>query len=442
MSYLSINPEQRAEMLSTIGLETERELFSDIPEAGIFEGELNVAGGYSELELSRRLDDLVRRNMGSESFISFLGAGIYDHFSPAYLDQLLLKPEFFTAYTPYQPEVSQGTLQAMYEYQTGICELTGMDIANASMYDGATAMVEAGLMAIRLKKKREKLLVAGTIHPEYLETLRTYADPGIFEYEITAEKDALIDLDDYRSKLDESVAAVILPYTNFYGSLEPLKELIALAKEQDALVIVVANPTLLSVLESPGALGADIVVGEAQTLGLSMSLGGPGLGYFACKTAHMRQMPGRISGRTTDVDGNDGYVLTLSTREQHIRREKATSNICSNHALMALAAGAYLAGVGEAGLKSVAVNASSLAHYLRSELIKTAAFESVNDTAFAYEFTLKFKGDAEEFLAEMADRGYLAGYAAGDNRIIFAVTEKRSKDEVDAFVKEVLDYVG
>lgn len=442
MSYQSINEEQRKEMLKAVGISRVEELFRDIPAAGIFEGDLEVEGGWSELELNRKLDDLAGRNVSSDTFVSFLGAGIYDHFSPSYLDQLLLRPEFFTAYTPYQPEVSQGTLQAMYEFQTGICELTGMDIANASMYDGATAMVEAGLMALRLKKRREKLLFAGTIHPEYLSTMKSYAEPGIFSYEIAAVKDGLTDLDDFAAKLDDKTAAVVISYPNYFGSIEDVKTMIVQAKEADALVIMVANPTLLAVLESPGVLGADIVVGEAQTLGLSQNFGGPGLGYFACQSAHMRQMPGRIAGKTQDVDGHEGYVLTLSTREQHIRREKATSNICSNHALMALAAGAYLAGVGAQGLRQVALNSVSLAHYLRDALIATGAFSALNDAPFGYEFALSFSGNASDFIADMAEKGYLAGRAVDDKIIIFAVTEKRTKTEVDAFVEEVASYVG
>ena len=482
MNYISITKDQREQMLKRVGLNSLDELYADIPECVKLKDAPNIEGGMSEIDLSARLAQLSNTNIAAHEYLSFAGAGCYDHYIPAFIDHLLRRPEFFTAYTPYQPEVSQGTLQAIYEYQTGICELTGMDVANASMYDGATALVEAAFMALRLTRgKRKVMLVSEALHPEKLETMMTYADSGLIEpVFVPLDDDLVTDKKVYAELLEEyagQVAAVLLPYPNFFGIIEDVDPLIMDAKEAGAYVVLDTNPIMLGLLKSPGSLGADIVVGEGQPLGNAMSFGGPGLGYFACAQKCVRQLPGRLVGCTTDVEGNKGYVLTMSTREQHIRREKATSNICSNHALCALAAGMYLAATGSKGLRDIATDCVTKAHYLREQLVDTGLFYSpVDDSAgrdrtqaFGYEFPLMYAGEKDIFQwhDELFEQGYLAGVILSsgealdaeeleldpenpaetekiealrtqeDSLILFAVTEKRTRAEIDAFVKAV-----
>jgi len=482
MNYISITKEQREQMLKRIGVSSVDELYADIPKSVKLKDAPQVKGGMSEIDLSAHLAQLADTNIAAHEYASFAGAGCYDHYAPAFIDHLLRRPEFFTAYTPYQPEVSQGTLQAIYEYQTGICELTGMDVANASMYDGATALVEAAFMALRLTRgKRKVMLVSEALHPEKLETMMTYASSELIEpvfipldNNLATDKGAFIEaLEEYSGQ----VAAVLLPYPNFFGIVEDIRPLIEDAKTAGAYVVLDTNPIMLGLLTRPGDLGADIVVGEGQPLGNAMSFGGPGLGYFACTQKCVRQLPGRLVGRTTDVDGNVGYVLTMSTREQHIRREKATSNICSNHALCALAAGMYLAAAGSKGLRDIATDCVTKAHYLRDRLVETGLFYSpVDDSpahdrgqSFGYEFPLVYSGERDIFQwhDELFEQGYLAGVILDpgekldleeydldpenpaeaekievlkvqeDALILFAVTEKRTRAEIDAFVQVV-----
>jgi len=437
MNYIPINFQQKKEMLDAVGVENIEELFVDVPKQARLKGLLPLGDGAGEMELVSKITALAKKNTPATELVSFAGAGCYDHYIPSFIDHLLVRPEFFTAYTPYQPEVSQGTLQAVYEYQTGICQLTGLDMANASMYDGATAMVEAAFMAVRLSRKRDKVVVAGSLHPEYLETLKTYTHADTVKTTVVDAVDGVTPKDDILSAIDDTVAAVIVGYPNFYGAYEPPEEIADEIHAHKGLLIVVANPFMLGLVEAPGNLGADIVVGEAQPLGNPMSFGGPGLGYFACTSACTRQMPGRIVGKTTDVDGHTGYVLTLSTREQHIRREKATSNICSNHALNALAAGMYLAGVGPTGLKKLALSAVSKARYLHDALIATGRFEPLNEYVYGYEFALVYKGVAQALYDDLFERGYISGVVLDEQVMLFAVTEKRSREEIDAFVSEV-----
>ena len=440
MNYQPITAPERQEMLARIGVSTIDELFCDIPAEVRLRGGLELAEGLEEMQVAAHLANLARRNNSAEDMVCFAGGGIYDHYLPACIDSILQRPEFFTAYTPYQPEVSQGTLQAIYEFQTGICELTGLPVANASMYDGATALVEAALMACRVVRKRMKILVAGSIHPEKIETLRTYASADLFSLEIIDEGQRVCDPMRLQSALDEQTAAVLLPYPNYYGVIEDVAPLIEAAHEVGALAVLDCNPLLLSVLKPPGELGADIATGEAQCLGNPMSFGGPGLGIFSCGESVMRQIPGRLVGKTSDVSGHDAYVLTLATREQHIRREKATSNICSNHALNALAAGAYLATVGPEGLRDIALSACGKAHRLHDALVATGRFsDSCPDARYGYEFTLDWTG--KEPFAQVYDAlmsaGFLPGIRIGDSGLLIAVTEKRSDEELDAFVREV-----
>jgi len=327
MRHTPVTCEQREAMLRALGVASVEELFSDVPRGALLGRPLDVPEAMSEIELAAHLRALAGRNTPATAYVSFAGGGVYDHYVPSVVDHVLRRPEFFTAYTPYQPEVSQGTLQAIFEYQTMICELTGMEVANASMYDGATALVEAAMMACRVTR-RSRVVCAPTVHPEWQRTLATYAAAGDREVDYSLAVDAAAGVCDPHdgvagiARLCEGgdVAAVLVQSPNFFGGIEDVREVARLAHEAGALVVVAANPVLLGVLEPPGALGADIVVGEGQCLGNAMSFGGPGLGIFACRERHVRQMPGRLAGRTVDTDGRTAYVLTLSTREQHIRR--------------------------------------------------------------------------------------------------------------------------
>lgn len=451
MRYIPVTCEQREAMLRAVGVATVDELFSVIPETVRFQGPLDLPVGLSEIELDSLMRSLAGANEGTGELVSFLGAGCYDHYIPSVVDHVINKPEFFTAYTPYQPEVSQGTLQAIYEYQSMVCALTGMDVSNASMYDGATAFVEAALMCARVTK-RNTVLCASTVHPEWQNTLATYSDAGTLELtDFPGVADGTVNLADVETSLASGdVGAVLVQSPNFFGNLEDLAELGRLAHDAGALFVVAANPILLGIIEPPSVYGADIVVGEGQPLGNAVSYGGPGLGLFSCAEKYVRQMPGRVVGRTADVDGATAFVLTLSTREQHIRREKATSNICSNHALNALAACVYLSAVGQHGLAGIARACVAKAHYLRDALLATGKFTAPWDAPFGYEFTLAYQGDVAHMHEELLEAGFLAGVSVADveaewptgveganSLVVFAVTEKRTKEEMDAFVEEV-----
>jgi len=441
-------------MLRAAGVSSTDELFADVPKEARLGRVLDLPAGLNEMELAEHLSGLARANAPATELVCLAGAGCYDHYIPSVVDHVLRKPEFFTAYTPYQPEVSQGTLQAIFEFQTMVCELTGMEVANASMYDGATAFVEAALMAARVTRKH-RVAVSAAVHPEWLATLRTYADAGTLEVAVVpAEENGLTDLDAARALMASGdVAALMLTSPAFLGGIEDLSRAASTAHEAGGLLVVGANPVLLGVIEPPAAFGADIVVGEGQPFGNPMSFGGPGLGFFSCRQDHVRQMPGRLVGRTVDSDGATAYVLTLSTREQHIRREKATSNICSNHALNALAAGVHLAAVGREGLKATATACVAKAHYLRDRLIDSGRFFAYGSAHYGYEFVLLYDGDAAAMQAEMLERGFLAGVrpaslqpdapdgiaqADWDRMVLFAVTEKRGRAELDAFAEEVV----
>jgi glycine dehydrogenase subunit 1 len=465
LNYIPITCEQREAMLRAVGVSDVDELFAGIPAEVRLDRPLALPAGLSEIDLVRHIRTLADSNTPACSLVNFAGAGCYDHYIPSVVDHVLRRPEFFTAYTPYQAETSQGTLQAIYEYQSMICALTGLDVANASMYDGATALVEAAMMACRLTK-RSRVICAPTVHPEWQSTLVTYAEAGTFTVgpfpaadmasgRVLARGTGALAGHGLAEQLDAGdVAAVLVQSPNFFGNLEDLAEIARLAHESGALLVVAVNPIMLGVMETPAALGADIVVGEGQPLGSATSFGGPGFGFFTCKQEHVRQMPGRVVGRTVDLDGNTAFVLTLSTREQHIRREKATSNICSNQALSALGAAVYLSAVGSEGLAGIAESCIARAHYLRNRLLETGKFISPweAEPPFGYEFALVYDGDATEMRSLMLDRGYLAGVCVSDiegewptglvpdvadDLVLFAVTEKRTREEMDAFAKEV-----
>ncbi len=442
MRFIPVTCEEQVEMLARIGVRSVDELFGDIPEDARLARPLRVTDGMTEIELAAHLESLAARNRHGGQVVSFLGAGIYDHYVPAIVDAVVGKPAFFTAYTPYQPEVSQGTLQAVYEYQSMICQLTGMDVSNASMYDGATAFAEAALMAARVTKRR-RVVVSGAVHPEWREVLATYVQSGTLEVVEVAATGGVTDAPSVAAQMDGSTAALLVTSPTWYGTLEDLASLGVLAHEVGALFIVGTHPILLGIMEPPASYGADIVVAEGQALGNAASYGGPGLGIFACRKEHIRQMPGRVAGRTTDVDGRTGFVLTFSTREQHIRREKATSNICSNHALNALAAGVYLAAVGQEGLAGIGEACIAKAHYLEGALLETGSFERVFESCFGNEFTLRYLGDVKAMQADMLTRGFLAGLdlvrfnPADAGLVLFAVTERHTRETLDRFVEEV-----
>ncbi len=441
--YIPNTETDRRAMLDVIGLSSTDELFAAVPEEVCLNRPLKLDGALSEPEVSRRLKALAKQNADTESHVCFLGAGAYDHFIPAVVDSLLQRQEFYTAYTPYQPEISQGTLQAIFEYQSMICMLTGMDVANASMYDGASALAEAALMACR-ETRRDKVLPARSVHPQSRETLRTYAR---FQNVTVSEfgcADGAADIAELEKQLGGGdVAAVIVQTPNFFGVIEDLTEVSRLAHAAGALLVVCCDPISLALLKPPGELGADIAVGEGQPLGNTLSYGGPYLGFFAAKEKLLRKMPGRIVGQTVDRSGNPGFVLTMQTREQHIRREKATSNICSNEALCALAATIYLTAMGPHGLREVAAQCLSKAKYAHDALIATGLFSPLFGKPFFREFALEYKGDVAALNKKMLDAGMLGGYALDKDypeysqAWLVAVTEKRTKAEIDALVKAV-----
>jgi len=440
MRFVPVTCEQREAMLATVGAASVDELFDVIPDEVRLSRDLALPPGMTEIELAAHLQEFADEN--ETALVSFLGGGCYDHYVPAIVDAVVSKPAFFTAYTPYQPEVSQGTLQAIYEYQSMVCALTGMDVANASMYDGATAFVEAALMAARITK-RHRVVVSASVHPEWRDVLDTYAESGMLDVVTCPAADGVTDMAALAT-LAPDAAAVLLASPSFLGCIEDVPTIAEIAHENGGLLVVAANPVLLGVMESPGALGADIVVAEGQPLGNAMSFGGPGFGLFASREQYIRQMPGRIVGRTLDVDGRDGYVLTMQTREQHIRREKATSNICSNQALNALAASVYLAAVGSEGLGGIARSCITKAHYLYDALIGTGKFTAAGTESFGNEFALRYDGDAAAMQAALLERGFLAGLdlcrfgREYEGLLLFAVTEKRTRAQMDRFVKEVV----
>ena len=424
-------------MLKEIGLSSFGELFADVPEPLRLARRLALPEPLSEPELLRHLRSLAAENASTEDYDCYLGAGAYDHYIPAAVGHLLSREEFYTAYTPYQPEISQGTLQAVFEYQSMICSLTGMDVANASMYDGASALAEAGNLACGATG-RKILLAAGSIHPQSLETAATYARfKGNAVKTVPFDESGSVDAAALRRALTKDTAAVLVQTPNFFGVPENLAELSQIAHENGSLLIAACNPVALALLKSPGACGADVAVGEGQPLGNPLSCGGPYLGFFAAKKELMRKMPGRIVGQTTDRNGKRGYVLTLQTREQHIRREKATSNICSNQSLNALAAAIYLSLTGKTGFAEIARQCVYKAHYAYDSLINTGRFRPVFSGPFVYEFALRYDGDVKELNGRLLQHKIIGGYDLGgalpalNGCILFAVTEKRTKEAID-----------
>lgn len=417
-------------MLKAIGLSSMEDLFVDIPQEVRLKGELEIPQGKSELEVKREMEDLAGKNRVFRTI--FRGAGAYRHYIPAAVTSIISKENFLTAYTPYQAEVSQGILQSIFEYQTMICDLTGMDASNASVYDGASAAAEG--VAMCRERKRAKALISGATSPYVIQTIQTYCHGNGMEMEVIPEKDGKTDWEKLKARLDSGTACVYIQHPNFYGNLEDAKEIGELTHEAGAKFVMGVNPISLGMLKTPAEYGADVAVGEGQPLGLPLAFGGPYIGFMACTDKMMRRLPGRIVGQTKDRNGKTGYVLTLQAREQHIRREKASSNICSNQALCALAVTVYLSSMGNEGLREAALQSASKAHYLSKEL-ETIGYHTENQGTFFHEFVTTSKVSAKETLDALEAQGILGGYPLDEHRILWCCTEVNTKEEMDDVIR-------
>jgi len=437
MSFVPHTQAEQAEMLAAIGVKKMSDLFADIPAACRVK-QLRMPEGLSEAEVYERLHKLSHRN--AHELTCFLGGGFYDHFIPAAVDALASRSEFYTAYTPYQPEASQGTLQAIFEYQSAICRLTKMDVANASMYDGGTALFEAAMMAIRATGRNRIVLDSG-VSPIYRCMLDCYTRNLSIEFEVVEVAHGQTDRAQLRAVINDKTAAVIVQNPNFFGAVDDFSDIATLAHENGALVIMSVYPIALGMLKAPGDMGADIVTGEGQSLGLPLSFGGPYLGFMATRLAHVRRMPGRLVGATTDKQGRRAFVLTLQAREQHIRREKATSNICSNEALCALRAVIYLSLLGKNGISEVAKLCATKAEYAKKRFAAIPGVVVKSSAPTFNEFTLELPVDAAEVVARLVDKGIAAGFPLGryykgmENYLLVAVTEKRTRAEIGHFAE-------
>lgn len=431
--YFPHTEEEIKEMLRVAGVNSLEELYSDVPESIRFKGDYDIPEAKSEIELRQLLESFGLLN---DQLTSFAGAGVYDHYTPAVIPNIISRSEFLTSYTPYQAEISQGTLHYIFEYQSMMAELTGMDISNASMYDGTTATAEAAIMAMNAGKKCTKVLASRTVDPKTMQVVETYAKYHGFDIEMIDEKDGTTDREDMRRRLAEGgVAGVILQMPNYYGIVEDYTGFTDDIHESKALMIMNSVAADLAVLKSPGEWGADIAVGDGQSLGIPMSFGGPSVGYMCCNEKLIRKMPGRIVGLTKDNRGQRAFVLTLQAREQHIRRQKATSNICSNESLMALYVTIYMSLMGKEGLKEAAELSYAGAHYLCDELLKTGRFTMAYDKPFFNEFCVRYDGDIDALQERCIAAGYLAGVKIDEHTLMLAVTEKRQKHEIDELVE-------
>ncbi|MDB5078857.1 MAG: hypothetical protein JWP00_781 [Chloroflexi bacterium] len=431
MNYIAHSDAERAEMLESLGIKSVEELFEVVPRHVRFP-ELKLPKALSELEVTRLMSELGNQNTNVLSHPCFLGAGAYRHYVPSVIGHLAGRSEFFTAYTPYQPEVSQGTLQVIYEFQTMMGELYNMDIANASMYDGASALAEAAIMAVNVTG-RKKIVMPRTIHPDSRALVRTYTEPqGIVIEEYATAEEAM-------KYVDDKTAALLVQQPDFLGQILELQKLSDATHAQKALFVVSAYPTAMGLLKPPGDYGADIVVGEGQPLGMTLSFGGPYVGIFTCRNEYIRQLPGRIVGQALDKNGKPGYVLTLRTREQDIRREKATSNICTNEGLIALIVTIYLSAMGKQGLRQVAEQSYHKAHYAAAEIAKIPGYELVFDGPFFNEFVVRCKS-VEKVQAACQEAGIIGGYALSEvysdmaDCLLFCCTEMNTREEIDRLV--------
>ncbi|EGQ3486583.1 aminomethyl-transferring glycine dehydrogenase subunit GcvPA [Staphylococcus pseudintermedius] len=444
--YIPLTEKDEQEMLETIGVKSIQELYSDVPEDVLLSRDLNIADAEPETQLLKRLTRIANKNITKETHTSFLGAGVYDHYAPAVVDAMISRSEFYTAYTPYQPEISQGELQAIFEFQTMICELTAMDVANSSMYDGMTSFAEACLLAWGNTKKN-KIVVSKGLHYQALQVLNTYSKIREQYEVVTVDLDGTVtDLKKLEAAIDDETAAVAVQYPNFYGSIEDLEAIQTLIADKKALFIVYANPLSLGLLTPPGEFGADIVVGDTQVFGIPTQFGGPHCGYFATTKKLMRKIPGRLVGQTTDDEGNRGFVLTLQAREQHIRRETATSNICSNQALNALASSIAMSALGKQGLQEIAVQNIENANYAKKEF-KNNGFTVLDGISYN-EFVVRFDRSIAEVNRALLDEGIIGGFDLSvvddtfENHMLVAVTELRTKEEIDTFVQKAGEING
>ncbi len=437
MTYVLTTPDQRRAMLEQIGVGSVQDLFAAIPADLRLQRPLDVPPGLTELELTQHMQALAARDVGADRAVCFLGGGAYDHFVPAVVDAVAGRGEFYTAYTPYQAEASQGSLQAFFEFQTLLCELTGLDVANASLYEGASAVAEAVLMALAIHPKRHKVLLAESLHPDYRRTVTTYLANLDARLTTLPTPGGCLDPADLKKALDDETACVVVQHPNFFGCLEGVEALAAAAHERGALFVVSFDPISLGLLKRPGQYGADIAVAEGQSLGTPLAYGGPYLGILACREEFVRKMPGRLVGQTVDRNGKRCWVLTLQTREQHIRREKATSNICTNQGLLALQATVYLAALGPQGLRETAELCTRKAHYAAERLCAATGARLRFGLPYFKEFTLQATGDVPELLRRGLAAGYHAGLHLGRwypelaDCFSVAVTEKRTRAEID-----------
>ncbi|MEI7748743.1 MAG: aminomethyl-transferring glycine dehydrogenase subunit GcvPA [Chlorobiaceae bacterium] len=440
MPFIVNTANEREEMLKAIGANSFDDLIADIPEEIRLKRALDILPASDEPQVRKLLEGIASANRSTSDYVSYLGGGAYDHFIPVAIKTIASRSEFYTAYTPYQAEVSQGTLQAIYEYQSLICRLYEMDVTNASMYDGATALAEAVLMAMNVTG-RSQIVVAGKLHPWNHSVLKTYLEASGHNAVIqNVLQDGIGDVTALKALVTENVAAVVVQQPNFYGCLEDVEAIGAVAHANGALFVVSADPLSLGVLAAPGSYGADIAVGEGQPLGNAQNFGGPYLGIFSVKQPLVRKIPGRLVGMTKDRDGEDGFILTLQTREQHIRREKATSNICSNQALNALQAAVYLSLLGKEGLQQVAVQSAQKAHYLAGKIAALPGFSLKFSSPYFREFVVETPIPAAVVVERMLEKKVFAGYdlaAHGETGLLVAVTEKRTKEELDSFAENL-----
>ena len=437
MAYLFTTPDQQREMLATIGVDSVEQLLSQIPAALRLTRELDLPPALTEMDLESHLRRLAAKNHGASTRVCFQGGGAYDHFIPAAVDAIAGRSEFYTAYTPYQAEASQGSLQAFFEYQSLICQLTGMDVSNASLYEGGTAVSEAVFMAMRVTDRHRRVVFLGSVHPEYRQVAETYLPGGRTEIVVVPTPNGTADPDDVRAAMNDETACLVLQHPNFFGCLEEARELTAIAQARGALAIVSFDPVSLGLLQRPGDYGADIAVAEGQSLGVPLQYGGPYLGILTCRDEYVRKMPGRLIGETTDRNGKRCFVLNLQAREQHIRREKATSNICTNQGLLALRATAHLALLGKEGLRETAELCCQKAHYAADVLTKVEGVTLKFERPFFKEFTLSCARGTEHFVNAARREGFDVGpglqqfASGGADGLLIAVTEKRTRSEID-----------
>ena len=441
MRYLPHTDTDIEQMLQRIGVQSIDELFSGIPSDCRMSRELEIPPGLSEAEAMQLLGQMAAKNAQPSQWDSFLGGGAYNHFIPAVVDHLVSRSEFYTAYTPYQPEISQGTLQAVFEFQTMICQLTGMDVANASMYDGASSCAEAVLLALRTARKKNRILISSALHPHYRQSIATYCQYLDAKLVPIPVDNGLTSLSELTKLIDEYTAAVVVGYPNYFGQIEDLAAISQLTGPAGIrLITAVAEPLSLALYKSPGELGTDIVVGEGQSFGIPMSYGGPGIGFFAVKSKDMRALPGRLVGETVDLDGKRGFVLTLATREQHIRREKATSNICSNQGMCTLMVGIFLALHGKVGLRKLAQLNYSKAVYALEKITSLPGFKRAFNGPHFNEFVIRCEEPVPRLKKRLQENKILAGIALGrdfpdlEDGLLICVTEQNSKEQIDRFV--------